>query len=307
MATLPKPLSQKSIQKLLQDWKPETVDILHDYYSAFSNLYGMIMLSDAWKILKQYEPKIRKKEFMDFSSIARREELPYYILEIDELYCEEPRVSDAQRFIVNKALILDGHHRFTHVYELDEMQDDKPYYLPKRLLDFKDNADSPQWRALCDYVRSIKNNNGVKLSEHTCLSKWDKALLEYYKSPKKKEAIQKRANIPLSERILKNLWLDMNGGDNPVNYLVHALEEADVNLETMELDKLVQLFQDANNHSHLWANCGWTPVQLRQRYGNPRPGTLSFGPRLQQAFANGDIDKRELIEQLKSMGITVEE
>lgn len=82
MATLPKPLSQKSIQKLLQNWKPETADILHDYYNAFSNLYRMIMLSDAWKILKQYEPKIRKKEFMDFSSIARREELPYYILEM---------------------------------------------------------------------------------------------------------------------------------------------------------------------------------------------------------------------------------
>ncbi len=307
MAALPKPLSQKSIQKMLEGWNPETVDKLHDYYTAFSNLYGVIMLSDAWKIMKQYEPKMRKKEFMDFSSIARREDLPYYILEIDELYCDEPRVSDAQRFIINKALISNGYYRFNSVYMLIEMQLDKPFYRPDKLTDFTENADSRQWNALCDYIRNIKTGNGIRLSDLVFLNEWDKLDLEYYKSQRKKDEILKRASIPLSERIIRVLWLDMNTADDPMAYLFHALEEADAKLTMAEHEKLLRLWQDANNYSHHWANRGWTPIALRQRYGNPAPRSMSFGSGLQQAFANGDIDKNELIEKLKAMGISVEE
>lgn len=307
MAALPKPLSQKSIQKMLDGWNPETVDKLHDYYAAFSNLYGVIMLSDAWKIIKQYEPKMRKKEFMDFSSIARREDLPYYIIEIDELYCDEPRVSDAQRFIINKALISNGYYRFNSVYKLIEMQLDKPFYHPDKLTDFTENADSSQWNALCDYIRNIKTSSGVRLSELIFLNEWDRFDLKYYKSQQKKDEILKRASIPLSERIISALWLDMNIGDNPMTYLSHALEEADAKLTMAEYEKLLQLWQDANNHSHLWSNRGWTPIALRQRYRNSAPRSMSFGPGLQQAFAKGDIDKNELIEKLKSMEISVEE
>ncbi len=307
MAALPKPLSQKSIQKMLEGWNPETVDKFHAYYAAFSNLYGVIMLSDAWKILKQYEPKMRKKEFMDFSSIARREDLPYYVIEIDELYCDEPRVSDAQRFIINKALVSNGYYRFNSVYKLIEMQLDKPFYCPEKLTDFTGNADSRQWNALCDYIRNIKTSSGIRLSELVFLNEWDKFGLEYYKSQRKKDEILKRASILLSERIIRVLWLDMNTADDPMAYLSHALEEADAKLTMAEYEKLLQLWQDANNHSHLWSNRGWTPIALRQRYGNPAPRSMSFGPGLQQAFAKGDIDKNELIEQLKFMGISVEE
>lgn len=307
MASLPKPLSQKTIQKMLDGWDPILIDKLHAYYAAFSNLYGVIMLSDAWKIIKAYEPKIHKKEFMNFSSIARREELPYYILEIDELYCDEPRRTITQRFIVNKNLLADGYYRFVNVYELIELQLDKPFYYPLKITDFSESADTVQWKALCDYIRNIKATGNVRLSELTFLGKWDKFDLEYYKSQRKKDEILKRANIPLSERIIKTLQLDMNIGDNPLSYLSHTLEEADAKLTAPEYEKLIYLWQEANNHSHLWSNRGWTPIELHKKYGNHVPQSISFGPGLQNAFATGDIDKNELVEKLKSMGITVEE
>lgn len=307
MAALPKPLSQKSIQKMLKEWKHETVNKLHDYYAAFSNLYGIIMLSDAWKICKHYEPKIHKKEFMDFSSVARREDLPYYILEIDELYCDEPRISDAQRFIVNKELVTDGYYRFANVYDLVELQLDKPFYYPERMTDFTDNANSAQWNALCSFIRNIKNSKGTKLSEYVFMSDWDKRELEYCKSQRRKNEILKRASVPRSDRIIKILKLKMHTAKNPLNYLSHALEESDVLLTKKELQKLVQLLQDANNYSHHWSNRGWTPMEIHQKYGNPSPRSMSFGPGLQKAFANGDIDKNEIIEKLRSMGISVEE
>lgn len=34
---------------------------------------------------------------------------------------------------------------------------------------------------------------------------------------------------------------------------------------------------------------------------------MSFGSGLKKAFADGDIDKNEMIEKLKAMGISVEE
>lgn len=43
----PKPLSQKTIDKMFSTWKPETVEKLHKYYETFSELYGVITLSDA--------------------------------------------------------------------------------------------------------------------------------------------------------------------------------------------------------------------------------------------------------------------
>ncbi len=307
MASLPKPLSQRTIQKMLAGWKPETVDKLHNYYVAFSNLYGVIMLSDAWKIFKYYEPKIHKKEFMDFSSIARREDLPYYILEIDELYSEEPRISDAQRFIINKELVTDNYYRFINVYDLIELQMEKPFYRPERMTDYIENGDSVQWNVLCDYIRNIKNEKGIRLSEYIFMSDWEKSELEYYKSQRKKDKILKNASIPQSERIIKALKLKMHTGKNPIKYLTYALEETDTLLTKKELETLLQLFQEANNHSHHWSNRGWTPTELSHKYGNPALKSVSFGSGLKKAFKNGDIDKKELIEKLKSMGISVEE
>ena len=38
----PKPLSQKTIDKMFSTWDKQTVETLHTYYKAFSDLYGII-------------------------------------------------------------------------------------------------------------------------------------------------------------------------------------------------------------------------------------------------------------------------
>lgn len=306
MASLPKPLSAKTIQKMLCDWKPETVDTLHNYYAAFSNLYGVIMLGDAWKIFKKYETKYTKKEFMNFSDIARREELPYYILEIDELYCDEPRISNVQRFIVNKELVTYGYYRFLNVYNVIEHQADKPYFCPENMTQFSNSSDTEQWTHLCDFIRNIKTDNGQKLSEYIHLSESDKFDLDYYKSQHIKDEILKRADIPASERIINTLHFKIHIGENPFSYLSHLFEESNALLTEKQLEKLMQLLQNANNHSHQWANCGWTPIELRRKYGNPAPRSISFGAGLQKAFENGDIDKEELMKQIQAMGFFID-
>ena len=73
----------------------ENIDLLQKYYKAFSNLYGAIILSDAWYLFKMAEEDITKKrhiikkDFYAFSEVARYEDHDYFVLEIDELYEEE--------------------------------------------------------------------------------------------------------------------------------------------------------------------------------------------------------------------------
>ena len=48
---------------------------MHDYYNCFANLYGVIMVKEAWDIFRHYEGigLIHKKDFIAFSGIVQRE------------------------------------------------------------------------------------------------------------------------------------------------------------------------------------------------------------------------------------------
>ena len=52
-----KPLSQKTIERMYNDFelKEETINLLHDYFLSFSNLYGIISIRDAWAVFMNYE------------------------------------------------------------------------------------------------------------------------------------------------------------------------------------------------------------------------------------------------------------
>ena len=86
----PKLLSQKSLDKMYAEAKigPEKLDFLRTFFVACANLYWRIPLSHAWVVYKELckktvVPNIQLKDILSFSSIARREEHPYYIFEVD--------------------------------------------------------------------------------------------------------------------------------------------------------------------------------------------------------------------------------
>ena len=127
--SLPKPSSKTALNKKYQLLAIETkgrldtatengranINLLQKYYNAFSNLYGAIILDDAWDIFKILEKEIIsikqivKKDFLFFSEVARYEAHNYFVLEIDELYEAEERGSAARRFILNKKLYKKGY------------------------------------------------------------------------------------------------------------------------------------------------------------------------------------------------------
>ena len=56
------------------------------------------------------------------------------------------------------------------------------------------------------------------------------------------------------------------------------------------------------NGSRLWCLRGWKPNELADMHGNSGVPSISFGPGLQQAFADGTMDKGDLVRKIQELG-----
>lgn len=52
-----KHLSPKTLEKKYAELglSQDKIDLLHDYFLCFSNLYGVISVGDAWNVFREYE------------------------------------------------------------------------------------------------------------------------------------------------------------------------------------------------------------------------------------------------------------
>lgn len=299
----PKPLSEKRIKSMLTAFSPEMVELLYQYYQAFANLYGTILLDYAWQILQKYETGIRKKDFIDFSEIVRREDHDYRVYEIDEVYPDDKRMLK-HRLIISKKLLCSRYYTFNHVYDILDAQFNYPPYVPDDLLYYTKIRMPKEWHEMKTAIGNLKS--GEKLSKLCCLNKDDEFDLKYYKSESKKANIRARAEIPASERIAEELFLSiMLGNHDTVHVLSHQFEIYDVLPSMNQLDKIMNLLMKSSNNAHMWHNFGWTPNDLHEKADNPVPSAISFGPGIQKAFQNGTMNKDEITEKLKEMGIDV--
>ena len=306
MSTLPKPLSEKNIARMLAGFKPETVDLLHDFFAACSNLYGVVLLDDAWRIFKLDHSGVLKRDFLAFSSIARREDLPYYILEVDELYPDNKRRIE-DKFIVNKHLVTSGYYRFERVYELVERQGDKQFWIPDDVLRFKDMDGveaNESWKDFCSVIKFIKSSKGLPLCKYKHVSKMDKTREVLYTTEKQKAEYKADLARPVSERITERLKLWMQLGIPFYQYFASLMEEHNVVPSEKELRKMIDILTDANNTSNLWVNRGWAPTNMRETFYDPSATpVLTFGHGIKSMIAKGEMDKDEIISKLDELGI----
>ena len=308
----PKPLSAKSIAKLFSTWDPHTVEVLHTYYEAFAHLYGAIQLKDAWKVFKRFEPKIHKKQFLEFSAIVRREDVPYYIYEINELYSEE-KPYDTERYIVNKQILLVGYGKFHHFYNLMDEQAGKPIYaLPDFLEAASHRLYDKELRAFLEKMKFTDGEYAGQLFSEAIVVTYDEKFdMAYYaKNKAVLKAINEKANVVLSDKIMRKLmWWTEFAERSPITLLTEFLNKIDYTFESQEqAEQLFDLVAEFINNSHLWRNCGFTPMQLHSimsRGAKQQPTAISLGPGIHKAVQDGDIDKDDLIRRLKEMGVDV--
>ena len=152
-------------------------------------------------------------------------------------------------------------------------------------------------------------NRGKRLGEFSFLDSDERFLLDYVKRESEKAVLRARYSGTLAEKLYRKTRLWEHVGllpvDKIIQYLLDDLTEAGVELSDKKLAELVKRFMELHNYSHHWCQNGWAPVELQRtmmKKGAFRPA-VSFGPNIQKAFADGTMDKEELIRMLKDRHI----
>lgn len=337
----PKPLSEKTLAKMyLQGEIDEKKrDFLHKLFLASANLYGVVVLRDLWDICREVAGQygmahIRRKDIIAFSSIVRREDVPYYVYEINELYSEEKQ-NDLDREIVLKEIIGTGQGKKWGYYDLVERQGDKPYFIPEDLLAFAEPNPTEAETQLLTFleglkvtVREVEMKNGKKIPcEHygetlgsfSFMNRSERFEYTYYsgenegrpikRDEKRLARLMKRTSCSEAEKIVnafrERCSLGISAPMNSIRNIADELEEVGVVLGKKQLEKLIKLAMEMNNKSHLWCNRGWTPNDLAENYGREEIKEISIGPGIRQFIAEGKMSRKELEEEMRKRGIKI--
>lgn len=240
----------------------ETMSLLYDYFEAFANLYQLLPLKDAYKIIsKQNKGLITLDEFIAFSEIARHENHFYYILAKDELYLDAPKEEPIDREIVHSSLVdVD----YEYYYNMADHQAGKPLkILPKQeLLKYKEEmyiADTPYVRAMMDFLRTR-----LKMSEE-------------------------EINYTISDFILI-----ITCDDKPFDAVSKMLDRKNILMTKSQLEDYIKLFTDLSNNTRMPQNRGFTPLELSANRGDQKViNSISFGPNITAALKSGEVDIEE--------------
>lgn len=330
----PKPLSEKSLAKMYREANIDErkSDFLHRFFLASANLYGVVVLRDMWEILKEISEQygmsgIKRKDLTAFSSIARRENVPYYVYEIDELYSAEKR-AELDREIVHRSIARSGFGKMNWYYSLVDAQANKAYYIPKdflayvtppviqeesKLLSFlkklkvtaKEAEDRYGKKFTCEHVGETLGSFSFRNSDEQFKFKFFSG--EYKEHPSKNEkALQElveRTSRSEAEKILRKYKEECNmgslGPSHSLERIFDELNEVGVVLSEKQFTKLTDLLMQFSNNSHLWCNRGWTPLELSKQISKRGPLSISFGPGIQQAIAEGNISRGSAEAQSK--------
>lgn len=336
----PKPLSEKSLLKRYADAgiSEEKAGFLRDFFAACTNLYGAFHAFEAWEVYKELScktktPALHRKDMYAALGILRRESLPYYVLEADEVYSEEPR-TDRLRVIASRELIGRGYGKLFPFYQLMETLMDQPFFVPKNLLAYKDGMFDESPGELIAFLEELKctekyyknlggeerlcQYTGKRLKDFSFISSGDQFELDYLRGKlgRRKPDLKRAEELERSlhrynaaQRLVYDLQRDSRLGllspTQSMEYFFQNAEEMGLSFSEKQLEQLMAMISDLHNHTHLWCIRGWMPEQLARSM--PRGGTpeISFGPSLQKAFAKGDIDKEELLKEIRKRGFTV--
>lgn len=240
----------------------ETMSLLYDYFEAFANLYQLLPLKDAYKIIsKQNKGLITLDEFIAFSEIARHENHFYYILAKDELYLNAPKEKPIDREIVHSCLVDIDYEDY---YNMADHQAGKPLkILPKQeLLKYKEEmyiADTPYVRAMMDFLRTR-----LKMSEE-------------------------EINYTISDFILI-----ITCDDKPFDAVSKMLDRKNILMTKSQLEDFIKLFTDLSNNTRMPQNRGFTPLELSANRGDQKViNSISFGPNITAALKSGEVDIEE--------------
>ncbi|MBP3870104.1 MAG: hypothetical protein J6E46_03925 [Faecalicoccus sp.] len=335
----PRPLSSKTILKMLEEAQIDNkkADFLYELYHCASNLYGIIMLEELWNVYKALKsenkyPSIKKKELIAFSDIVRRQNLPYRVYEMEEIYKGQKEGKEFRLLIKKDLTGQEGFARDELLY-IDKQRYEYPFYVPKDILVFTDDYETLEAKnfriclenLICKqkYItneegRKIRNPNfRKKLKDYSYMDQLDYHILRVYSennSPynrKKLEEFKNNMSLPASMRIYTMIVKPIKKGYMKftliVSMLFDYLQDAGAEVDEREANMILKYFMDMYNNTHQFSMGGWAPHELALAYP-PNPDakpSIMFGENLERMFAEGEIDREEYEKAIRDAGLEV--
>lgn len=337
----PKPLSEKSLDRLYtaSGLTGKQIGFLRDFFSACANLYGVIMAEQAWDVYKELSSKtktvrLRRKDMYAALGIFRREPTSFYVFEADEVFSAEPR-SDRYRVVALRDLISSGHGKYMELYQVMNTAGGKPFYTPENLLEYTVVPESRYERELLNLLEGLKSTRseyedkwgvchpcqytGKYLKDFSYVDAFEdfelhrlRGEIDGFKgNPKKAAEYEAQINsVTAAQYLVDSLKRRSNiGAVSPATSLEYFLDDLNAMGVTLssekEFNELARTVNDMHNHQNLWCHRGWSPRALFGQVEMRGKPTVSFGPGLQKAFADGTMDQDEIVQALKEMGLDV--
>ena len=276
---IPETFSQRKLNSLyrkipLKDTASRT---LRKYFNAMANLYGIIPLKKAFEIISEQSPSlVTEKEFLSFAEVARHECEDYFILGENELYMDGKDKSAWEREIIDVTLFDEGIDSY---HETLGLQRGKPYYIPekKKLLCY----DNPFYCEETPEVLKMKRFLADRFSLDD--DKLDAVFVDLLYGIRCKNADFSRVMSRLHE-----LGLDFS-------------READVR-------RFADMYQSFHNQTRMQCNRGYTPNEMfnLQPPEQRTLQSLSLGPNIRKAIADGTMNAKELRDGIMSMELPSE-
>lgn len=210
------------------------VGLLHDYFNAMANLYGIIPIKKVCEIItEQNRDTISEQLVLDFAEIVRHEEHFYSVLGMEELYSDAEKSLPIDRELIAQNTAL---FDFEYYYDLSEMQQNKPYYIPSKskLLKYADSDyydKTPQTAALTKFIRS-------DMSGYPELT-FEDIFYEIY------------------------IFAQMES-DNPADTIMMGLARIGITLDYKQIERFLKIYTELHNNVRMHANRGYTPTELHK-------------------------------------------
>lgn len=212
----------------------ETVALIHDYFNAFSSLYQIISLRDAFKIIeRQNKDLITYDKFIELCEIIRHEKNFFFILSEDELYEEQLEVNPRCCNIIHECLLLSDLDEY---FTLKEHQHGKPLYIPVKheLLKYKDELYTP----ITQEYTELKNFFHIDLKK----------------------------NAEETEDLLCECILGIKCEESPMQGISAKFEWMKIRMSEKQMKKFIKLFTDFYNNTSTPFNRGFSPRALAKLY-----------------------------------------
>lgn len=318
------------------------IDLFHKYLEAFNNLYGYMYIHFIWDVFCDYEKEmveklnVKEEDFLLLTDVIRVENNPYYVLDVDEVFDEEEEASIEERLFVNKKLVRTNAtlslFRFYTIYNIENQRDrDIQPYVPSKqeLFSYLDDNyfdKTPEAYAMKSFLNKLKVSGDSKLLDYynepmatrrlkniVYLEDWKKYYVENSKQEWRRKKYIEEYVKPLADDFFEMIKIrilygseDATSLNNTITHILNRLQKLDVVLDEKNINEFLGLYMNLSNNSHLWSLLGWAPSDLaRERYNPNVVPMIQFGSNMQKMFENGELDKDELVKQIKELGLNV--